>query len=122
MTNIKKLSSIWIITSIGFISKVSAVTTQTFRRTKDSADYTRSQIDGTHSILDIISFVNSYLWFAVWFVCFLFMIINGYKLIMNNWDEKQSSTATTWLLKSIIWIVICILAYIIVNVAVKLFE
>ena len=40
---------------------------------------------------------------------------------MNNGDEKQSSAATSWLLKSIIWIVVCLLAYIIVNLAVKLF-
>lgn len=119
--NIKKLTSIWIITLIVSMSKTYAVTAQTLRKTEDTADHIRSQIDGSRSLLDIISFVNSYLWFAIWFVCFLFMVINGYKLIMNNWDEKQSETATSWLVKSIIWILICLLAYIIVNVAVKLF-
>ena len=121
MTNTKKLTSIWIITIIGFISKVSAITVQTIKRTTDTANHDLSQIDGTRSIFDIISLVNSYLWFAIWFVCFLFMIINGYKLIINNWDEKQTSTATSWLLKSIIWIIICLLAYVIVNLAVKIF-
>jgi hypothetical protein len=121
MTNTKKLTSIWIITIIGFISKVSAITVQTIKRTTDTADHDLSQIDGSRSIFDIISLVNSYLWFAIWFVCFLFMIINGYKLIINNWDEKQTSTATSWLLKSIIWIIICLLAYVIVNLAVKIF-
>ena len=121
MTNTKKLTSIWIITIIGFISKVSAITVQTIKRTTDTANHDLSQIDGTRSIFDIISLVNSYLWFAIWFVCFLFMIINGYKLIINNWDEKQTSTATSWLLKSIIWIIICLLAYVIVNLAIKIF-
>lgn len=121
MTNIKKLTSIWIITIIGFISKVSAISVRTFRKTKDTTSHDWSQIDGSRSIFDIISLVNSYLWFAIWFVCFLFMIINGYKLIINNWDEKQTSTATSWLLKSIIWIIICLLAYVIVNLAVKIF-
>jgi len=121
MTNTKKLTSIWTITIIGFISKVSAITVQTIKRTTDTADHDLSQIDGSRSIFDIISLVNSYLWFAIWFVCFLFMIINGYKLIINNWDEKQTSTATSWLLKSIIWIIICLLAYVIVNLAVKIF-
>lgn len=119
--NIKKFITLCTITFIGLMSKVSAVTVRTFRKTKNTADHNRSQIDGSRSILDIISFVNSYLRFAIWFVCFLFMIINGYKLIMNNGDEKGSAAATSWLLKSIIWIVICLLAYIIVNLAVKIF-
>lgn len=118
---IKKFIAICTTTLIGLMSKVSAVTVRTFRKTKNSADHNRSQIDGSRSILDIISFVNSYLWFAIWFVCFLFMVINGYKLIMSSWDEKESSAATSWLLKSIIWILICLFAYIIVNLAVKLF-
>lgn len=117
--NLKKIIAIFTITLTCIISKVSAVTVRTLKKTKDTAYHERSQIDGSRSILDIISFVNSYLWFVVWFVCFLFMIWNGYQLIINNWDEKQSPMK--WLLWSIIWIVICLLAYIIVNLAVKLF-
>ncbi len=117
--NIKKIIALFTTIVIGLLSKVSAVTVRTLKKTEDSADHSRTQIDGSRSILNIISFVNSYLWFAVWFVCFLFMIWNGYKLIMSTWDEKQSPTKG--LLWSIIWIVICLLAYIIVNLAVKLF-
>jgi hypothetical protein len=47
------------------------------------------------------------------------MIWNWYQLIINNWDDKQPWMK--WLLWSIVWIVICLLAYIIVNLAVKLF-
>lgn len=119
--NIKKITVILLITFIGFISKVSAVSVWTLKKTEDTADHSWPQIEGSRSILGIISFVNGYLRFAIWFFCFLFMVINGYKLIMNNGDEKQSSAATSWLLKSIIWIVVCLLAYIIVNLAVKLF-
>lgn len=118
--NIKKITTIWLTTLISFMSNAYAVTVRTFKKTEDTADGD-IQIDGSRSVLDIISFVNNYLWFAIWFLCFLFLVINGYKLIMNNWDEKQSSAATSWLLKSIIWIVVCLLAYIIVNLAVKLF-
>ena len=78
-------------------------------------------ISGDYSILDVINLINSYLRFAVWFVCFLFMIINGYKLITAHGDEKQTKAAIKWLLWAVIWIVICLLAYIIVNLAVKLF-
>lgn len=79
-------------------------------------------INWDYSILDVINMVNSYLRFAVWFVCFLFMIINGYKLITAHGDEKKTSSAMTGLMWSIVWIVICLLAYIIVNLAVKLFQ
>ena len=79
-------------------------------------------INWDYSILDVINLVNNYLWFAVWFVCFLFMIINGYKLITAHGDEKKTSSAMTGLMWSIVWIVICLLAYIIVNLAVKLFQ
>ena len=79
-------------------------------------------INWDYSILDVINLVNNYLWFAVWFVCFLFMIINGYKLITAHGDEKKTSSAMTGLMWSVVWIVICLLAYIIVNLAVKLFK
>ena len=78
-------------------------------------------ISGDYSVFDIINLVNSYLWFAVWFVCFVFMIVNWYKLITAHGDEKQTKAAIKGLLWAIIWIVVCLLAYIIVNLAVKLF-
>ena len=78
-------------------------------------------INWDYSILDVINLVNNYLWFAVWFVCFLFMVINGYKLISANGDEKQTKAATSALIWAVVWIVICLLAYIIVNLAVNLF-
>ena len=78
-------------------------------------------VTGQRSVFDMIKVVNSYIRFGVGFVCFLFMIINGYKLITANWDSKQTEAATSALIKSIIWVAVCLLAYIIVNLAVKLF-
>ena len=123
MMHIKKLAGILTATLIGSVSKVYALSVHILKGTKDSAGetYSYTQVDGSRSILDMISFVNNYLWFAVWFVCFLFMIVNGYKLITANWDEGETKKATKALLWSIIWITICLLAYIIVNLAVKLF-
>ncbi len=80
-----------------------------------------AQIEWSHAVLDIIAMVNSYLWFAIWFFCFLFMIWNWYKLITANWDEKAMSSATKALIWCGVWIAVCLLAYIIVRVAVKLF-
>ena len=120
MQKIKKLATIWIVSSIGLISKVSAVTVRTFRDTKDT-EHDMSQIDGSRSILDMINVINSYLRFAIWFCCFLFMIRNWYKLITAAWDEKATWAAKKALLWSGIWIIICLLSYTIVNIAVRLF-
>lgn len=120
MQKLKKLATIWIISSIGFISKVFAVTVRTFRDTKDT-EHDMSQISGSRSILDMINVINSYLWFTIWFCCFLFMIRNWFKLITASWDEKATWSAKKALLWSGIWIVICLLAYAIVNIAVRLF-
>ncbi len=120
MQKLKKLATIWLISLIGFISKVSAVRVRTFRDTKNT-EHNISQIDGSRSILDMISVVNSYLWFAIWFCCFVFMIWNWYKLITAAWDEKATWAAKKSLLWSGIWIAVCLLAYAIVNIAVRLF-
>lgn len=124
----KKLSVILSTLLINFFSSADALYAFTFSRNKHSqADVADNPGDWTwinwdYSVLDVINLVNSYLRFAVGFVCFLFMIINGYKLITAHGDEKQTSSAMTGLMGSIVWIVICLLAYIIVNVAVKLFQ
>lgn len=119
----KKAISLLGIISTTLISKVYAVTARTLRWESSSSQIPHDQthIYWGRSVFDMINFVNSYLRFAIWFVCFLFMIINGYKLITAHGDEKQTKEATSALMKSIIWIAVCLLAYIIVNIAVKLF-
>lgn len=88
---------------------------------QDAAGRGYESTTGGRSILNTISSVNSYIWFFVGFFCFVFMIWNGYKLISANGDEKAMKSARTALLWSVVWLAICILSYIIVNVAVKLF-
>jgi hypothetical protein len=120
--NNKKIISLWIILLSVFMPRVFAVTAWTLKwRLGSDAKVSMTQIDWSRSIFNIISFVNGYLRFAIWFVCFLFMVVNGYKLITARGDEKPTSAATNALWQSVIWIAICLLAYIIVNVAVRLF-
>lgn len=127
MNKLKIILSTLLISCIPFLSSVNALYVFTFSRQKwnewdvptNPDDWT--WIVGSRSVLDVIKLVNSYLRFGVGFVCFLFMIINGYKLITASWDEKQSKSATTGLLWSFVWIIICLLAYIVVNLTVKLF-
>ena len=120
----KKIIWLSIITLFTLLSKVNAVRLWTLNKNSsmwgDAAnDWTL--VMGERSVFDMIKVVNSYLRFGVGFVCFLFMIINGYKLITANGDQKQTEAATSSLIKSIIWVAVCLLAYIIVNLAVKLF-
>lgn len=122
MVSIIKVATIWIITLFGFISNTYGIETSVLRQpTSDMAKYGSWEIWGKISILDLISLVNSYIWFAIGFFCFVFMIWNWYKLIMANWDSKSMDSAKKALLWSAIWLAICLLAYIIVNLAVKLF-
>lgn len=118
---IKALTSILIITLLGVIPEVYAVTVWTLKKTRDTTDQSWTQVDGVRSIIDVISLVNTYLWFAVWFFCFIFMIWNWFKLISANWDEKAMSSARKALIWSWVGLAVCLMAYIIVNLAVKLF-
>lgn len=114
---------------LGFMWLVNAAGLQVYIPKEASAD-PDYQIPDWHStivpwqttITDIISLVNSYLWFAIGFVCFLFMIWNGYQLIIARGNEKQMKTATSSLIGCSIWLVSCLLAYIIVNIAIKFFQ
>ncbi len=106
------------------ISRVSAVTVF-LPKQWSATDYNPknvTQVEWQYSMLDVIQFVNDYLWFAIWFVCFLFIIINWIKLITSRWDEKETSSAMKALIGCVVWIVICLSAYIIVNVALRLFN
>jgi hypothetical protein len=102
-------------------SKVFAVQTYILDKTANVSAWHTTNVTGNRSILNTISMVNSYIWFFIGFFCFVFMIWNGYKLITANGDEKAMKSAKTALLWSFIWLAICILAYIIVNIAVNLF-
>ena len=118
-----KLLSICLIAIVSMIAKVDAIKAWTPRwrywsNPDVSTDY---HVDWQYSIFDLISLVNWYLRFAIWFVCFLFMVWNWYQLIIARWDKKEMKKATWALTWCAIWLVVCILAYIIVNIAVKLF-
>ena len=119
-----KIVIVWIFTSLFllFLSSTNAVTLWTLRW-QTGGDFSQKsvEIQWQRSIYSTIALVNKYLWFAIWFVCFAFMIWNGYQLIMARGDEKQMKSATNALTGCAVWLTVCILAHIIVNVAVKLF-
>lgn len=119
----KKIIWILIPCLLNLWSSTNAVTLRTLKWTVGS-DFNPGNptiVDGRRSIFNIISLVNNYLWFAIGFVCFLFMIWNGYQLIIARGDDKQMKNATSSLIGCAVWLTVCILARIIVNLAVKLF-
>ncbi len=120
----KALILLQIIVVTTLLSTTNAVSVWTLRPRIWNPDIPQqpTQIDWSRSFLDILSVVNSYLRFAIWFVCFLFMIWNGFKLIMSRWDEKDMKSAQNALIWCGVWLVTCFLAYIIVNIAIKLFS
>lgn len=127
MKNIKlKLMSIWTSLLLGLISFADAtrVSVRTVRPSTGDPDIPNrpSHVMWSRSIFDIISLVNWYLWFTIWLCCFWFMIRNGYQLIMARGDEKQMKSATNALTWCAVGLVVCLLAYIIVNITVKLFR
>ena len=120
----KALILLQVIIVTTLLSTTNAVSVWTLRPRTWNPDIPQqpTQIDWSRSFLDILSVVNSYLRFAIWFVCFLFMIRNGFKLIMSRWDEKDMKSAQNALIWCGVWLVTCFLAYIIVNIAIKLFS
>jgi len=103
-------------------ANASAVTLRTLKwALNGDIDNDPTQIGWQRSILNIISLVNNYLWFIIGLACFWFMVWNGYQLIMARGDEKQMKSATDALIWCAVWLTVCILAHIIVNIAVKLF-
>ena len=120
----KAIISLGVSLLIGIFSFSQAVTVWTLKwkfGSNPDVSVGQTQIEWSRSILDIISVVNSYLRFAIGFVCFLFMIWNGYQLIMARGDDKQMKSATNSLVWTAVWLWVCLLSYIIVNIALRLF-
>ena len=120
----RKLKIVWILISflVASLSATSALTLYTLKWPIGKDFYTAdTAIRWNRSIFNTISLLNNYLWFAIGAVCFWFMIWNGYQLIMARGDQKQMDAATKALIWCAIWLTVCVLARIIVNIAVKLF-
>jgi hypothetical protein len=82
----------------------------------------RTQVGNNEShVLSAISFVNSYLWFFIGFICFFFLVWNGIKLVMARGEKDAMKKATTGLLGSAVGIVICFVSYAVVRIIVNLF-
>ena len=71
-------------------------------------------------ILGDIDFVNKYLWIALWFICFGFVVYNGFKLVTARGNQDTFKKAIKGLLGAGIGIVICFISYGVVRVIINL--
>jgi hypothetical protein len=82
----------------------------------------RTQLEGTTgTIRNTISFVNSYLWFLIGFLCFIFLIYNGIKLVSSRGDKEDMKKAMKGLTGAAVGIAICFISYAFVRAMVNLF-
>ena len=92
------------------------------RGNADDVNIKNTQIWGNpDTVLNTISFINEYLWFTIWFLCFIFLIYNGIKIISARGNNEIFKKARGGLVWSGIGIAICILSYSFVRVIVNLF-
>lgn len=113
---------IWLCTISSTTSAITVHLPGTSTSTPNVNPWNHKQAEWNLSYLAVISFINDYLRFAVWLVCFLFVIINWYKLIISRWDWKQMKKATNALIWCGIGIAASLLAYTIVDIAISLFS
>lgn len=116
----KIISIVWTFLILIWIPYVHAVTPFIVDGTLNNQDV--PNIDPqTYSIFDIISLINSYLWLGIWLACFISIIWNWVKLIIARWNTKEMKAATNAVTWCAIGLLVCILSYIIVNLALRLF-
>ncbi|MDR0860053.1 MAG: pilin [Candidatus Peribacteria bacterium] len=73
------------------------------------------------TVLNTISFVNDYLWFIIGFLCFIFLVFNGIKLVIARGDKEDMKKAMKGITGSGIGIAICFVSYALVRVITNLF-
>lgn len=72
-------------------------------------------------IIDLIKLINNYLWMSLGVLCLATTVYGWFLLITAQWDKSKMQKANQILLWSGIWIIICVMAYVLVRVVVNLF-
>lgn len=63
----------------------------------------------------IFKWWTNFLWFILWAIIFAMIVYAGFLLITGQWDEKKQQKAIRILINSVVWIIISLLAYTIVQ-------
>ena len=89
----KKFLSIPLIASLLF-QVTYAVTIYLPRENYQDVNIPRNQVgNNANHVLATIALVNEYLWFSVGFICFGFLVFNGFKLVMARGNQDAFSKA-----------------------------
>ena len=72
-------------------------------------------------IISLIKLINNYLRLSLGVVCLAATVYGWFLLITAQWDKNKFQKANQILLGSGIWLVICVMAYVLVRVVVNLF-
>lgn len=72
-------------------------------------------------IIDLIKLINNYLRLSLGVVCLVVAVYGGFILITAQWDKSKLQKANQILLGTGIWLIICVMAYVLVRVVVNLF-
>jgi hypothetical protein len=81
---------------------------------------TITQQDSRDSFINLIRFINSYLWFALAGVGFAVLIYAGFQMITGRWDESKFKT---WMMTAVyagIGIWVALMAYAAVNIVINI--
>ncbi len=64
----------------------------------------------------VLTVVNYFLWF-LWLLCVLLIVYAGVKMVISQWKEEEFKKAKDMIINSVIWVVVIILSYSIVQLA-----
>lgn len=82
-----------------------------------------ANIDGNQGdIISLIKIINNYLWLSLGVLCLAVTIYGWYILITSQGDKAKLQKANQMILGAVIWLIICVMAYVIVRVVVNLFS
>ncbi len=74
------------------------------------------------SFTNFVQLATTYLWIGVIVALLLTILYAWFKLVTSRWDPEAFSSANKVLLYAAIWFGIALLAYVIVNIVVNVFE
>lgn len=91
---------------------------------QDDLNVSNNQLDNRVSnewtIFEYIRIINSYLWFSIWWISMAILIYAGIQMITAWWDKWKVGKAWKLALYSLIWIVVAMVSYTIVNLIINL--
>ncbi len=68
-----------------------------------------------------LKITNKYVWVIWWAICLGIVVYAGIMLITSEWDEAEMKKANKTLIYWIVWIILALWAYVIINIILKLF-